>query len=720
MYNKPPNANIYKFQWLITGISGPGIPEVYLPEIPSDDKILFKKEQKWVRPEMPPHLQKAVKEMLTRRVKNPDYVHPLEGSELAEWEHQEWERGTNGVYIFNKGVPTYLTPFYYKYLSAWRPYFGSPSFRDTDKEITYWIQYWEEDPNSAGGCFNTVRRYGKSVLMGSWATFRTISNYNHFSGMQGETDDKIKKFYNKFVKKPFYKLPYYYQPSYNTDTKQTSQIEFDVPPRRRESRSSASEVESLESIIEYRESSEGAYDGDILNTYLCEEPGKLKKTSLYSEDGEGRWDIVLPCLMDGLEFIGKCLMGTTVENLNMKDRGGKAYKNLFYDSDFDKKQPDGRTKSNLYSAFLPGDCALKGFFDEWGFPKREEARAKLLQRRAAFKNSPSKLAGHIRKYPLTIREIFYTNPASCEFNAVILENRKTGLYEMTEPIVSRGEFYWLNNKRFGEVRFRHNPHTGWAVIHSLPSDPKETNLVNTRLAPGQSKHSPGNDQKFIAGVDPIDHGVQVEGKSGTDEFISTRRSRPVLFIKRKYDTSIDGFLTQEIMEQRRDEQYPYKTNRYVAMMDVRPNDPNVFYERALMMCWFFGCSLHPESQKPGVINYFHEQGCGDFILSKYVPETGGYRKNVHMDGTPASQITIQEYTGALATYVEYFGHTIPFIELVEDLLVFNPKKTTEYDYSVAAGFTELGCKIAPKMNTIPLMDIHDFMPGFDQYGNVVR
>jgi hypothetical protein len=231
-------------------------------------------------------------------------------------------------------------------------------------------------------------------------------------------------------------------------------------------------------------------------------------------------------------------------------------------------------------------------------------------------------------------------------------------------------------------------------------------------------YSPMNDKKFVAGVDPIDHGVIVEGKGGDEEYVSTRRSKPVLFVKRKYDTAIDGVLTQEILEERAKDKFPYKTNRYVAMMDVRPGDPNVFYERALMMMWYFGCSLHPESQKPGIINYFYEQGCGDFILSKYIPESG-YRKNVYADGTPASQITIQEYTGAIATYVEYWGHTIPFIELIEDLLSFNPKKTTEFDYSVACGFTELGMRIQPKTFTMPLVDIFDIMPGYDDDGNVV-
>ena len=68
--------NPYIFRFLITGISGPGIEQVYLPEVPSEDKILYKKEQKWVHPEIPDYLQKAMKEMLYQREINPDYIHP--------------------------------------------------------------------------------------------------------------------------------------------------------------------------------------------------------------------------------------------------------------------------------------------------------------------------------------------------------------------------------------------------------------------------------------------------------------------------------------------------------------------------------------------------------------------------------------------------------------------------------------------------------------------
>lgn len=707
--------NEYRLRYVVTNITGQGIPCVYLPEVPADNKILFFDEQKWTRPTPSDFLKKAIREYARRVQVDPNYIHPLQ-SEINRWADQEWERSENGVWFWNNGNPTFITGFYYWYLTAWQTTFGFPTYRETDKELTYLLKYCEEDPDCYGLLLNTIRRYGKSSLMGGWATYRTTRNRNHYCGMQGENDKKIGQFYTQMIRSPFKKLPYYYTPAYDTTSALTSDIKFEQPAARSKNMIIGDYDDSLdlESIIDYRPSGVGEYDGAMLNSYLMEEAGKILNCNV-----NDRWAIVKPCLRKGKELRGKVFFGTTVEFMDSSSKGGKAYKKLFYESDYDQKQPDGRTKSGLYVCFLPGDCAHESYLDKWGHPIREEAKKWILLERESYKDNPKELSGLIRRFPLYVKEIFYINTDRCEFNAIILQDRKSELESMSEPILTKGEFYWLDNKRFTEVRFRHNPYTGWCWVHSLINDTKDTNLIVRNLSSNRPTFGPTNDVKFISGVDPVDHGVVIEGKGGDEEFVSTRRSRPVLFVKRKYDSSIDGILTQEQLEKNAKEKFQYKTNRYIAMMDVRPNDPNVFYERALMMMWYFGCSLHPESQKPGIINYFYEQGCGDFILNKYVAESG-YKRNTTMDGTPASGPIIQEYTGALATYIEYFGHTIPFLDLVVDLLEFNPKKTTEYDYSVAAGFTELGQKVQPKVYTLPLLDIHDFMPGFDRDGNVVN
>lgn len=735
MYNKTENP--YVFRYLITGISGPGIHQVYLPEEPPDEEVLYKEEQRFVRPIMPDYLKKATRVLYdkhnpTSELYDPGFMSPFT-NEIQNWIDREWKWTEEGIWFWNNGVKTYITKFYAFYLLCWLPYFGRPDYRETDKEICYALEYAENDPDCFGVLFNSLRRYGKSAIMGAWIVYRTIRNKMHFSGMQGETDPKIAAFYELHILKPFYKLEPYMQPDYNTNNLQTEGIKFTFSPKRGKKLTMAEveQLEFLESELGYRPSGEGAYDQAVLHTYLMEEPGKTLEANVNE-----RWKTVKPCLKRGAFIRGKAFLATTVEFMDTAKKGGKAYKKLFYESDFDKRQPDGRTKSGLYMIFLPADCGLEGYFDDWGHPMRDRARSFILNERLANEDDPKDYADIIRKYPLSITEIFYINTVHCEFNARILQDRKAEIDQTVEPLYSRYTLKWKDNKPFTKVEARHDPTGGWLKAAWLPLDPeKECNLVEKQYMGGEEGYVPKNDLKIAIGFDPIDHGMVVEDAQGSDdEFISTKRSKPVLLVKRKWDSSIDGALDHEELERRAKKgkmdgdqwvlddtgrKYQYQTNRYVCMMDSRPYDPNVLYERALMICWYFGASLHVESQKPGVIRYFQLHNCGSFIMNKYIP-VEGKKVNPYDEGTPSSTLIINEYTGEISTYVEYFGHTIPFIEVVEDLLMFKPNKTREHDYTVSMGFTELACLIRSKVVARPYLNLDEIMPVFDSRGNVIN
>lgn len=728
-----PTSNPYRFKYLITGITGPGIEQVYLPIIPKKKNILFTKEKKFIHVKIPDDLKKAMREIQTyKNSKNsdPDWIHPLQGK-LTEWEDDQWDKCVNGAFFCNgyddktkEPEIVYITGFHYWFLNFWKPYFGTPDFRDSDKEVFYWIKFWEEDPNSYGGTLNSIRRWAKSTIMGAWVMYRTTMNYNHNSGMQGETDGKIKKFYKKMVLKPFLKLPPFLQPKYNTDTKQTNEIEFDLPPPRKKQQNivDADEKEVLESMLDYRASGEGEYDGDILNSYVMEEPGKIgSKVSLYDDDGEGRWDIVKPCFLQGDQICGKGFLGTTVENLKVTDRGGRQYKKLFYDSDYNQKQEDGRTISGLFAAFLPGDCALKGYYDLHGRPLRDKARESILITRKSYRKNATKLAGWIRKYPLSIMEIFYISPDRCEYNSVKLQDRLMELDMNRNPLTSKYDLYWENNVRFSKIRWRHNPEGGWCELSALPREEDQNKVRRTEIN-GQMQYSPLNDSKYASGFDPIQH-----GSSG-----SSRESRPVQYVKSKYDSSVDGQWDESELELKcqpgkmidgrwvldpNGKPYQYKSNLYYAQMDQRPTNPNVLFERNLMICWLFGVSMNVEKQFGGAcINYFYANGCGNFILPKYKPEFERPDR-IETDGTSANTSTIQEYTSDNATYIDYFIHMMCFREYIEDALIFDASDTREHDYNVAGGWTEMAAKIRPKMQPAKEhMSIAMILPMFDNEG----
>jgi hypothetical protein len=730
MFQKTSNPYVFKYlQILQSGTGGTG-PVVYLPEKPPEDDIHFKEEQKFIRPELSKTLAKAIRVLYAKMDSksphyDPSYMSPY-AMEIRQWEDQQWERIQSGFWFWNNGAATYLTPFYYWYLTEWMPYFGRPDYRETDKELTYFIQYCEEDPNSYGALFNSVRRYGKSAVMAGWIVFGVTTNYRWFGGMQGETDKKIKKFWDLHVIKPFRKLMPYVQPRYDYSSKQTEEIKFERPVIKGEKSKAdlipdddiddTSESEDLESFLDYRASAEGEYDSAVLHRYVHEEPGKKLQASV-SET----WKVVKPCLRRGKFIRGKCLMGTTVEQMDVFDRGGRSYQKLFYESDFDKRGPLGQTISGMYACFLPGDASYEGFFDDYGHPMRAEAKRSIVLERESVKHNQKDYSDLIRKYPLNMSEIFWVSTDRCIFNSTILQKRKLFLDSSPVPMFSRFDLVWEGNIRFSRILIRHNPDSGWyKASWMFPGEQfeKEANQVRKNI---DGTFSPLNENKFTSGIDPVDHRIKIESKMGfgEDEFISVRRSRPVMRVKRRYDSSIDGILTQELLEKRRDEEYPYQTGITIGMMDTRPNDPNVYYERSLMVCWLHGMSANVESAKPGLINYFYEHGCGDFIKNKYIPESSNKTSSGEA-GTPANPQTINEYVECLMTNIEYFGHRENFIEFVNDYILFDPGNTRVHDYAVASGWCDLGEKIRPKTVSIPILNLHDIMPTFDRYGNVIQ
>lgn len=693
-------SNPYVFQYLITGITGQGIEQVYLPPKPNDEDIYFRQENKWKRPIMPVQLKKWSKEWLAQKAVDKNYVH-AQAEKIVEWQNWHWGLTRKGMWIWVNGVATYLTPFYVWYLTVWKTYFGFPVYRETDKELTYFIDYCCEDPDSYGGLINTIRRYGKSSIFAAWIAYRTMYAFNHTAGMQGQKLTKVKKFFNKMIVKPFLKMVHYMKPTFDTTSTHKEELRFDSLPDRAKNRQveELDDSETFESVIDYRASGTDEYDGEVLDSYIIEEPGKIVESSIYSEEGDGIWDVVKPCLEVGDRIRGKAFAGTTVEFLNIADRGGRAYKELFYDSDFNQKQPNGRTKSGMYTCFIPGDCAFHGYLDEFGHPRRAEARAAILKTRESFKGRPTKLAGYIRRFPLSMIEIFYVNPEACSFDSEVLQEALQKIDQSAVSLTNQLDLYWENNIPFTKVLYRSNPKNGWLHINDWP-DIGDSNKVHHLQVGDKVFHQPLNDEKFAIGFDPIQHRTP-KGKK------TSRESRPVAMIKRKYDSAIDGIMDDALMRQRREEKFPYQTNKYIAMMMTRPNDPNVLYERLLMICWFLGCSAHIESQKGAVINYFYEKDCGDFVMAKY---TGFNEERSDNDGTASTPRIIEEYVNEYDHYITNYGHTMVFREQVEDALIFDPNDPTPHDHTVASGFCELACKMKPRVEKQTYRDISDFMP----------
>jgi len=679
-------SNPYVFKYLQTAIRGNGIPYVYLPKVPPHEEILDF-GGKWQRQPLPPEWddwkdvelyenakikkhndiqKKRIEEGLEYQKMLPPYIHP----KIEEFVDREWDRRINGVWFYlkinGKKTPVYITGLYYFILQWWNPSF-EVHYRDTDREIGYWIEYWEQDPEAMGGILGTMRQYGKSVWLGAWALERTSRTFGGHLGMQGETEKSISEFYRDHVLYGFDRLVDFFTPKYDKDGKQKGGIDF-VATKKRNHRLSKDELsDALNARIDYGGANINFYNGRTLTGYVGEESGKVVEVDVYE-----RHKKVKPALR---RRNGKAFHASTSDEISEK---AKSFYTMVMESDYSDKKANGETKSGLYFAFLPSHHAYS--YDQYGMPRSEENLRALQLDREAYSDNPKDYTIHCRQYPITIHEYFYVDANKCQFNVRVLQETLVRIRE-NPNLVAKVDFIW-QDKEDGKVMYVHDT-KGRFSVPWLPKDlDREANLVHDHgKDAGEYRFEPLNDVKFCIGVDPIDYGGS--GSGG-------RLSKPVAIVKRKYDKMVDGEINANIKQERMIEKYNYRTGIPICTYDYRPLDPMIFYEHIIKICRFYGCKVHIEATRgQAMIQHFKRRGYGLFVMNRPPITRTSTRYSQNTEGTPASQGLTQTYTAMIAHDVQYFGHCYFSEPLVEDLLKFDPKNTLEHDFAVSWGYTML-------------------------------
>jgi hypothetical protein len=101
-------------------------------------------------------------------------------------------------------------------------------------------------------------------------------------------------------------------------------------------------------------------DGDKMYRTLLDESAKYPKEVPFDE----YWYIVKTSHRKGRVISGKSFVISTVNAMN---KGGRGYKTVWNDSDVEKRNDNGQTKSGLYRIFIKAEHGLEGFYDEYGF-----------------------------------------------------------------------------------------------------------------------------------------------------------------------------------------------------------------------------------------------------------------------------------------------------------------------------------------------------------------
>lgn len=243
-------------------------------------------QQKWERPEPPSNWKSLLKEEARLQEQNKNaFVR-----DAQKFRNKMWDMRLHGCWIMVCGEPVYLTGMHFYHLNR-KFDFGYPDFRFVDIDIFYLLQWVIENPNCYGLMLATLRRFGKTAILGTFLTEYITRNANKYAGMQAQTKEDAKEQFELVVVYPW-KWDYpFWRPKYDQSGTQKSEIYFKPTPKKGRNGADLEEgdEEALYSVVNYRDAGALAYDGRKLHRYGREESGKTDPSQCKIDDA---WAVV--------------------------------------------------------------------------------------------------------------------------------------------------------------------------------------------------------------------------------------------------------------------------------------------------------------------------------------------------------------------------------------------------------------------------------------------
>ena len=592
---------------------------------------------------------------------------------------EEFRRRREGFWFFRNGIPTYITGRHYMMLQWTRMDIGYPSFLLFQRDIFLHLAACEADPRCIGQLYTKCRRSGYTNICSSVLLDEATQVKDKLLGIQSKTGkDAQENIFMKKVVQMFRYYPFFFKPIQDGTTNPRMELAFREPSKRiTKNNKTATKGEALNTVINWKNTTNNAYDGEKLHLLYLDEAGKWEKPT----DIRDAWRIQRTCLIVGKRIVGKAMVGSTV---NPMDKGGKEYKDLWRDSDPEDRNANGRTRSGLYRLFIPSYESLEGFFDEYGRPVIEDpiepiqgldnevvsmgSKTFLKNERESLKNDPSELNEITRQFPFTTDEAFRDSIEGSLFNVgKIYEQVQYNDELFPNPIV-RGNFIWKNGEQDTEVVFKPDRQGRFKVAWMPPADLRNVKKFerNKRIAP--------NAELGVGGVDSYDLDVTVDG----------RGSKGALHLYNKFH-----------ME--------HPSNMFVVEYASRPPLAKIFYEDVLMAAVFYGYPILIENNKYGIARYFESRGYDGYLMERPAHTLSANSKvNVKTKGIPSnSQDVIQAHAHAIEAYIHnhvglnretgeygkmYFNNTL------EDWIGFQIHNRTKFDLTISSGLCLLAAQ----------------------------
>ena len=674
---------------------------IQLPKAPKDEYILNNERpvhlQMWRRLPVPEEL---------RRIRSMDewYEMPSEFKKrFSPYIEQEFKRRREGVWFWNNGERVYITGRHYMMLQWSKMDIGYADYLEFQRRLFIHFAACESDPRSIGQMYTKCRRSGYTNMSAAILVDEGTQVKDKLLGIQSKTGkDAQENIFMKKVVPMFQSYPFFFKPIQDGTTNPRMELAFREPSKRiTKNNKTSSKGEALNTIINWKNTTNNAYDGEKLHILYLDEAGKWEKPT----DIREAWRIERTCLIVGRKIIGKALVGSTV---NPMDKGGNQYKEIWRDSDPEDRNANGRTKTGLYRLFIPAYEALEGFFDEYGNPIVEDpekpvktidgdfvdigAKTYLKNEREALKHDARELNEFIRQFPFSVEEAMRDSIEGSTFNIGKIYEQIEHNQELYPNPVVRGNFAWKEGVSDKEVVFNPDQNGRWRVAW-MPK-PEDRNKYVIKY----NKKHPANDHIGVGGVDSYD----------LDSTTDNRGSKGACHMYNKFSMAAPP-------------------NMFVAEYASRPPLARIFYEDVLMAAVFYGYPLLIENNKYGIVRYFESRGYEEYVMKRpdHLKTPGSV--NVKTRGIPSnSQDVIQAHAHAIEAFIEeHVGINSETGEMgkmylnrtLEDWIGYKIDNRTKFDLTISSGLALLA---AQKVKTEKAQSNFDDKRFFRRYTKEIR
>ena len=633
------------------------------------------KENRWTPFDYPKEL-KRIKTVFDWREYPDDFK-----EKYYDYIDNEFERREEGFWYVNKGKSTYLTGTHYMYLQWSKIDVGQPDFREANRIFFIFWAACVSDTRCYGMSYLKNRRSGFSFMAsGECVNMATISTDARFGILSKSGADAKKMFTDKVVPISV-NYPFFFKPIQDGMDRPKTELAYRVPASKFTRRSitssdKAEDLAGLDTTIDWKNTGDNAYDGEKLKLLVHDESGKWERPNNILNN----WRVTKTTLRLGSRIIGKCMMGSTS---NALDKGGRNFKKLYDDSNVNKRNANGQTRSGLYSLFIPMEWNYEGYIDSYGYPVFDTPQKPMFGPHGTsikigvieywdnevegLKEDSDGLNEFYRQFPRTTKHAFRDESKMSLFNlSKIYEQIDYNEDLKQQRVVTQGSFQWEDGVRDTKVIFAPNK-DGRFIISWVPP----LNLQNRVVTKNGIKY-PGNEHMGAFGCDSYDISGTVDGKGSNG--------------------SLHG-LTKFSME---DAPADHFFLEYIA----RPQTAEIFFEDVLMACIFYGMPILAENNKPRLLYHFKRRGYRGFSMNR--PDKTYMKLSVterEIGGIPNSSEDIkQAHAAAIESYIEtrvgFLGDMygdMYFQRTLEDWAVFDINNRTKHDATISSGLAIMAC-----------------------------